>query len=265
MRFADRADAGRRWRCARSYRDPDPVVLALPRGGLPVAAEIASALAAPLDVVLVRKIGVPWQPDLAMGALVEGDAADRRAQRSGYSAAGSTSALRGGADAQRSPNSKTCGGGCRRPAARRRSPAAPRSSSTTASPPARPRAPRCSDPRAAAPKTLTLAVPVASREALAAPTPRSTISSASRRRRASARSARSTPTSARSRTKRPPRSSRDSPRPSGEAWRPAAPRGRCAITKFAASGGATASHPCGESGGARDALVPAVAASAAPR
>lgn len=74
MRFADRADAGRRLaRALRFYRDRDAVVLALPRGGLPVAAEIASALAAPLDVVLVRKIGVPWQPELAMGALVEGE------------------------------------------------------------------------------------------------------------------------------------------------------------------------------------------------
>ena len=74
MRFADRADAGRRLaRAIVDYRNRDPVVLALPRGGLPVAAEIASALAAPLDVVLARKIGVPWQPELAMGALVEGD------------------------------------------------------------------------------------------------------------------------------------------------------------------------------------------------
>ena len=74
MRFADRADAGRRLaRALARYRDRDSVVLALPRGGLPVAAEIASALAAPLDVVLVRKIGVPWQPELAMGALVEGE------------------------------------------------------------------------------------------------------------------------------------------------------------------------------------------------
>ncbi len=74
MRFADRADAGRRLaRVLADYCDRDPVVLALPRGGLPVAAEIAAALAAPLDVVLVRKIGVPWQPELAMGALVESD------------------------------------------------------------------------------------------------------------------------------------------------------------------------------------------------
>jgi len=74
MRFVDRADAGRRLaRALADYRDRNPVVLALPRGGLPVAAEIATALAAPLDVVLARKIGVPWQPELAMGALVEGE------------------------------------------------------------------------------------------------------------------------------------------------------------------------------------------------
>jgi len=74
MRFCDRADAGRRLAHALlSYRDRDPVVLALPRGGLPVAAEIAAALAAPLDVALVRKIGAPGQPELAMGALVEGE------------------------------------------------------------------------------------------------------------------------------------------------------------------------------------------------
>jgi putative phosphoribosyl transferase len=74
MQFVDRADAGRRLAQAlHSYRDRDPIVLALPRGGLPVAAEIATALAAPLDVVLVRKIGAPGQPELAMGALVEGD------------------------------------------------------------------------------------------------------------------------------------------------------------------------------------------------
>lgn len=51
----------------------DPVVLALPRGGLPVAAEIARALDAPLDIVLVRKIGVPFQPELAAAAVVDGD------------------------------------------------------------------------------------------------------------------------------------------------------------------------------------------------
>jgi predicted phosphoribosyltransferase len=49
------------------------VVLALPRGGVPVAAAVAAALAAPLDLILVRKIGVPFDPELAMGAVVDGD------------------------------------------------------------------------------------------------------------------------------------------------------------------------------------------------
>jgi predicted phosphoribosyltransferase len=56
------------------YRDQLPVILALPRGGVLVAAEIAAALDAPLDLILVRKIGVPFQPELAMGAVVNGDA-----------------------------------------------------------------------------------------------------------------------------------------------------------------------------------------------
>jgi predicted phosphoribosyltransferase/dienelactone hydrolase len=71
--FADRADAGRRLAALLGHlRDQDPVVLGLPRGGVPVAAEVASALGAPLDVILVRKLGVPWQPELAMGAIGEG-------------------------------------------------------------------------------------------------------------------------------------------------------------------------------------------------
>lgn len=49
----------------------DPVVLGLPRGGVPVAAEVAYRLAAPLDVVVVRKLGIPWQPEVAMGAIAE--------------------------------------------------------------------------------------------------------------------------------------------------------------------------------------------------
>jgi putative phosphoribosyl transferase len=74
MLFRDRTDAGRRL-AARlmSFRSRDPVVLALPRGGVPVGLEIARALGAPLDVVLVRKIGVPFQPELALGAIVDGD------------------------------------------------------------------------------------------------------------------------------------------------------------------------------------------------
>ncbi|MEJ2378121.1 MAG: phosphoribosyltransferase family protein, partial [Pseudolabrys sp.] len=55
-----------------SYKDQQPVVLALPRGGVPVAAQVAKVLHAPLDLILVRKIGVPMQPELAMGAVVDG-------------------------------------------------------------------------------------------------------------------------------------------------------------------------------------------------
>lgn len=75
MPFKDRIDAGRRLAQAlASCKDEHPVVLALPRGGVPVAAEIADALSAPLDLILVRKIGVPDQPELAMGAVVDGPA-----------------------------------------------------------------------------------------------------------------------------------------------------------------------------------------------
>jgi putative phosphoribosyl transferase len=75
MMFRDRRDAGRQL-AARlaSCRGGDPVVLALPRGGVPIGAEIAKALDAPLDIVLVRKIGVPFQPELALGAIVDGEA-----------------------------------------------------------------------------------------------------------------------------------------------------------------------------------------------
>ena len=72
-RFKNRTEAGR---ClapllaARAYAAP--VVYALPRGGVPVAIPIAEALGAPLDLILVRKLGVPWQPELGFGALAEG-------------------------------------------------------------------------------------------------------------------------------------------------------------------------------------------------
>ena len=75
MSFKDRPDAGRQLAAAlASYMDQQPVILALPRGGVPVAAEVAAALKAPLDLILVRKIGVPFQPELAMGAVVDGGA-----------------------------------------------------------------------------------------------------------------------------------------------------------------------------------------------
>ena len=74
MTFRDRAEAGQQLaRALSGYRTKDPVVIALPRGGVPVAVPIATALAAPLDCLIVRKIGVPWQPELAMGAVVYGD------------------------------------------------------------------------------------------------------------------------------------------------------------------------------------------------
>ncbi|MFJ3991093.1 phosphoribosyltransferase family protein [Streptomyces sp. NPDC090032] len=73
MRFTDRTDAGRRLAAAVQYlRDEKPVVLGLPRGGVPVAFEVARALDAPLDVIVVRKLGVPYQPELAFGAIGEG-------------------------------------------------------------------------------------------------------------------------------------------------------------------------------------------------
>lgn len=75
MPFKDRADAGRQLAAALTeYKDHQPIILALPRGGVAVAAEAATALNAPLDLVLVRKIGVPFQPELAMGAVVDGAA-----------------------------------------------------------------------------------------------------------------------------------------------------------------------------------------------
>lgn len=73
MSFRDRQDAGQRLAGALdSYAGLKPIVLALPRGGVPVAAEIARALGAPLDLLIVRKIGLPQQPELAMGAIVDG-------------------------------------------------------------------------------------------------------------------------------------------------------------------------------------------------
>ena len=71
--FVDRADAGRRLASRLQHLGEEPVVvLGLPRGGIPVAVEIARALDAPLDVIVVRKLGVPFQPELAMGAIGEG-------------------------------------------------------------------------------------------------------------------------------------------------------------------------------------------------
>jgi predicted phosphoribosyltransferase len=76
--YVDRADAGRRLAplvaAALHPSSAAPLVLALPRGGVPVGAEVASALGVPLDVLLVRKLGVPEQPELAFGAIASGGA-----------------------------------------------------------------------------------------------------------------------------------------------------------------------------------------------
>lgn len=76
-RFADRQYAGRRLSHALGqYADnPDVIVLGLPRGGVLVAAEVAESLHAPLDVFTVRKLGVPWNRELAVGAIATGDVA----------------------------------------------------------------------------------------------------------------------------------------------------------------------------------------------
>ncbi len=74
VRFADRHDAGRRLASlvADLHLD-EPLVVGIPRGGVPVAAEVALALKAPLDIVVVRKVGAPLNPEYALGALAEGD------------------------------------------------------------------------------------------------------------------------------------------------------------------------------------------------
>src|SRR5205814_7084407 len=73
-RFSDRREAGRVLaERLKDYKDrPDVIVLALPRGGVPVAFEVAQALHAPLDLFIVRKLGVPGHEELAMGALASG-------------------------------------------------------------------------------------------------------------------------------------------------------------------------------------------------
>jgi len=74
VRFVDRQDAGRRLAAALArWREARPVVLGLPRGGVPVAYEVALALEAPLDVLVVRKLRAPEQPELGLGAVTDGD------------------------------------------------------------------------------------------------------------------------------------------------------------------------------------------------
>ena len=71
--FQDRREAGKQLVDAlEAFRDQHPIILALPRGGVPVGYEVARALDAPLDVRVVRKLGVPWHPELGVGAVAEG-------------------------------------------------------------------------------------------------------------------------------------------------------------------------------------------------
>lgn len=81
IRFPDRGDAGRQLAARLAALAPEePVVYALPRGGVPVAVEIARTLRAPLDLIFVRKIGAPGAPEVALGAVVDGRLLDRAMQ-----------------------------------------------------------------------------------------------------------------------------------------------------------------------------------------
>lgn len=90
VRFANRTEAGRQLAAAlRGHVGSDPVVVGLPRGGVPVAFEVAVALRVPLDVIVVRKLGIPFHPELAMGAIGEQGARvvdEALARRAGVSA-----------------------------------------------------------------------------------------------------------------------------------------------------------------------------------
>ena len=75
--FRDRTDAGEKLAIRLQHLKPEhPVVIALPRGGVPVAFEVAKVLEAPLDLILIRKIGAPGQPELAVGAVTDGGRAE---------------------------------------------------------------------------------------------------------------------------------------------------------------------------------------------
>ena len=91
--FTDRTDAGRRLAERLAALDlKNPVVYALPRGGVPVAVEVARRLGAPLDLILVRKIGAPGWPEVAMGAVVNGDEPQTIINEDVFAATGSDAA-----------------------------------------------------------------------------------------------------------------------------------------------------------------------------
>ena len=153
MKFTDRGEAGRRLADKLLHlKDRQPVVLALPRGGVAVGFEIARALDAPLDIVLVRKIGVPWQPELAIGAVTGGASPEIFIDRDLAASLGVPDSY-----IRRRPHGsskKSSGAGKRiaRAARRWRLPGVRRSSSMTGSPPARRCGSHCRPPGAVAPR-----------------------------------------------------------------------------------------------------------------
>ena len=142
VRFQDRRDAGRRLAALlEPFRDELPVVVGIPRGGVPVAAEVARALGAPLDVAVVRKIGAPQNPEFAIGALAEGGVhvlSERTVRALGLSEPQLGALIARG---EASSPSGACATAAR--ASLPRSADARRSSSTTVSPPVTPRWPPC--------------------------------------------------------------------------------------------------------------------------
>jgi predicted phosphoribosyltransferase len=113
--FRDRRDAGQRLAAlVEGYRETDPVVVAMPRGGVPVAAEVARALRAPLDIVVVRKIGAPRNREFALGAVAEGGVRviSERALRTAGIGPGRLQALVECAEAELAEHSQRYRGAC---------------------------------------------------------------------------------------------------------------------------------------------------------
>ena len=155
MRFADRSDAGRQLagRLAELHL-PEPVVLALPRGGVPVGLEVARRLRCRLDLVLVRKIGAPGHEELAAGALVDGERPELVLNAESCAATASTRhGSTGSRTLQLAEIERRRRALPRRPRRARPSRAGPRSWSTTGSPPAPPSGPRCARCAGPAPRS----------------------------------------------------------------------------------------------------------------
>ena len=201
IRFADRRDAGRQLaERLLPLAAESPVVLALPRGGVPVAREVALALGAPLDFLAVRKLGAPHNPEYGIGAVAEDGT--RVIDPEAIAVLG----IDGGGSTRSSPaRPPSCAAGSPSTAAigrRSTSRDAPRSSSTTASPPASPTPRRCGRRAAAARGAWSSPFPSARRTRRAGCARTPTRSSACTPRRASSASASGTRTSRRCPTRR---------------------------------------------------------------